>query len=183
MHHKVRDGQNLPNESPNFTNFFSSKWLYVQFKPFFHKSETRLPKQFFLNNFFLFSILNSRISKNMCIWRHKLCNSKTGIGPTFTWSNEPWFRGIYYSLVNVAPWHPSPLPYPSSLLPPLCPNPHFISTIANQHGHQIQMAGNSGLLDCSLNRLSGSSDDVCVCVCAIAENPLPAGLETSGWRV
>ena len=26
----------------------------------------------------------------MCIWRHKLCNSKTGVGPTFTWSNEPW---------------------------------------------------------------------------------------------
>ena len=25
----------------------------------------------------------------MCIWRHKLCNSKTGVGPTFTWSNEP----------------------------------------------------------------------------------------------
>ena len=28
--------------------------------------------------------------KNMCIWRHKLCNSKTGVGPTFTWSNERW---------------------------------------------------------------------------------------------
>ena len=27
----------------------------------------------------------------MCIWRHKLCNSKTGVGPTFTWSNEPWY--------------------------------------------------------------------------------------------
>ena len=25
----------------------------------------------------------------MCIWRHKLCNAKTGVGPTFTWSNEP----------------------------------------------------------------------------------------------
>jgi hypothetical protein len=40
---------------------------------------------------FLFSILNSRISKNMCICRHKLCNSKTGVGPTFTWSNEHWY--------------------------------------------------------------------------------------------
>ena len=30
------------------------------------------------------------MSMNMCIWRHKLCNAKTGVGPTFTWSNEPW---------------------------------------------------------------------------------------------
>ena len=70
-----------------------SKWLYVQFKPFFHKSETALPKQFFLIFFFyflFFFILNSRMFKNMCIWCHKLCNSKMGVGPTFTWSNEPW---------------------------------------------------------------------------------------------
>ena len=50
----------------------------------------------FQNSFFeiffvLFSILNSRMSKDMCIWRHKLCNSKTGVDPTFTWSNEPWY--------------------------------------------------------------------------------------------
>ena len=43
---------------------------------------------FFLN-IFLFFTLNSRMSKNMCIWCRKLYNSKTGVGPTFTWSNEP----------------------------------------------------------------------------------------------
>ena len=31
-----------------------------------------------------------RISRNMCIWHQKLCNAKTGVGPTFTWSNEAW---------------------------------------------------------------------------------------------
>ena len=58
---------------------------------------------FFLNTFLLFSTLNSRMSKNMCIWRHKLCNAKTGVGPTFTWSNEPWSnnktRGPYLGQV------------------------------------------------------------------------------------
>ena len=53
LRHKVHNGQNLPHESPNFTNFFS-KQLYVQFWPFFHKSETKLQKQFFLNIFFCF---------------------------------------------------------------------------------------------------------------------------------
>ena len=31
------------------------------------------------------------MSCDMCIGRHKLCNAKTGVGPTFTWSNEPWY--------------------------------------------------------------------------------------------
>ena len=104
MRHKVRNGQNLPHESPNFTNYFFSKWLYVQFKPFFHKSETRLPKQFLLNNFFLFFTLNSRMSNNMCIWRHKLCNSKTDVGPTFTLSNEPWYIVIVNRVTSTV-WH------------------------------------------------------------------------------
>ena len=36
------------------------------------------------------------MSMNMCIWRHKLCNAKTGVGPTFAWSNEAmaqWHNG------------------------------------------------------------------------------------------
>ena len=28
------------------------------------------------------------------ILRHKLCNDKMGVGPTFTWSNEAWFRQV-----------------------------------------------------------------------------------------
>ena len=39
MRHKVRNGQNLPYETPNFTKIFLK-----QFKPFFHKYETTLPK-------------------------------------------------------------------------------------------------------------------------------------------
>ena len=49
----------------------------------------------FSKYFFLFSILNSRMSKNMCIWHHKLCYSKTGVSPIFTWSNEPWYMYRY----------------------------------------------------------------------------------------
>ena len=35
-----------------------------------------------------FTHLNSRMSRNMRKLRHKLGNAKTGVGPTFTWSNE-----------------------------------------------------------------------------------------------
>ena len=41
------------------------------------------------------------MSKNMFIWRHKLCNSKTGVGPTFTWSNEPWSNAVWVRVVGV----------------------------------------------------------------------------------
>ena len=86
--HKIRNGQNLPYENPNFkNNFFLSNFM-DNLGHFFHKSETTLPKQFFLNILVLFSTLNSRMSRNMCIWRHKLGNAKTGVGPTFKWSNE-----------------------------------------------------------------------------------------------
>ena len=50
---------------------FFFKSLYVQLKIFFNKSEITIPEQFFLNTFFVFSTLNSRMSKNMCIWRPK----------------------------------------------------------------------------------------------------------------
>ena len=88
MRHKVRNGQNLPRESPNFTNnFFQSDFTYnlrhfsTSLRPHYHNS-------FFLNKCFVF-YSKLPMSKHMCIWRHKLCNSKTGVGPTFTWSNEP----------------------------------------------------------------------------------------------
>ena len=94
MRHKVRNGQNLPHESPNFTsNFFQSDFTYNL--SHFPQVWDYITKTIFSKYFFLFSILNSRMSKNMCIWRHKLCNSKTGVGPTFTWSNEPWYSLFY----------------------------------------------------------------------------------------
>ena len=78
----------------------------MRFRPFFDKYETTLPKQFFLNILFLFSILNSRMSWNMCIWRHNLCNAKTGVGPTFTWLNEPWYntKGKKMKYMMILPW-------------------------------------------------------------------------------
>ena len=92
--HKVRNGQNLLHESPNFTNyFFQSKFRYnlghvsTSLRPHYQNS-------FFLNNFF-FSTLNSRMFRNICIWRHKMCNAKTGVGQTFTLSNEPWFTHLF----------------------------------------------------------------------------------------
>ena len=90
MCHKVCNGQNLPHESQNFTNYF----FQIDFTYNLGNFSTSLRPHYqnsFSKYIFFFSILNSRMSKNMCIWRHKLCNSKTGVGPTFTWSNEPWF--------------------------------------------------------------------------------------------
>ena len=71
--HKVYNGQNLPDESQNFISLF-----LISFFGHLGHIFTNL----------LLSTLNSRISRIMCIWRHKLCNAKTGVGPTFTWSNE-----------------------------------------------------------------------------------------------
>ena len=78
-------------DSPNLRNYFF-KQLYGQFISFFHKSEAALPKPFFFFKKKGFSTINSRMSRNMYILRHKLCNVKTGVGPTFTWSNEAWFN-------------------------------------------------------------------------------------------
>ena len=41
----------------------------------------------------------------MCIWRHKLCNAKTGVGPTFTWSNEPWYSLLSFILLSTTLFH------------------------------------------------------------------------------
>ena len=60
-----------------------------------------ITKTVFSKYFFLFSILNSRMSRNMGIWRHKLCNSKTGVGPTFTWSTEPWYKHMSGNSLSV----------------------------------------------------------------------------------
>ena len=75
LRHKVRNGQHLSHESPNFTNyFFQSNFMYN----LGHFSTSLIPYY-----------QNSKMSRNMCIWHHKLCNAKTDVGPTFTWSNEP----------------------------------------------------------------------------------------------
>ena len=48
----------------------------------------------------------------MCIWHHKLCNAKTGVGPTFTWPNEALYKGstslfvrrkFHFQLLFIAP--------------------------------------------------------------------------------
>ena len=98
MRHKVRNGQNLSHESPNFTNYFFQSDLTYNLSHFSTSLRPHYQNSFFSKYFFLFSILNSRMTKNMCIWHHKLCNSKTGVGPTFTWSNEPWFNWLIQSL-------------------------------------------------------------------------------------
>ena len=102
LHHKVRDGQNLHHASPNITNFFF--WSKLKYNlSHFSTSLSHITKTVFLHIFFMFSTLNSRMSKNMCIWRRKLCNSKMGVGPTFTWSNEPWFKEevFFYEIIKI----------------------------------------------------------------------------------
>ena len=49
----------------------------------------------------MFSTLNSRTCRNMCIWRHKFCNAKMGVGPTLTWSNEAWYKESQYATSDI----------------------------------------------------------------------------------
>ena len=70
------------------------------------------------------------MSRNMCIWRNKLCIAKTSVGPTFTWSNanrlftslesldsnkhsfvcvylDGWIYWVKWSLIYIAQSHQS----------------------------------------------------------------------------
>ena len=47
---------------------------------------------FFSKLEFLFSVLGSMVSKNICKLRHKLKNSKNVPELTWSWQNKPWFR-------------------------------------------------------------------------------------------
>ena len=82
LRHKLRNGQNLPNESPNFRNNF----FLTNFKDDLGHFSTNV-RQYFQTVFF-YSTLSSRMSRNMCKLCHKLHNAKKGVCPTFTWSNE-----------------------------------------------------------------------------------------------
>ena len=92
LRHKVRNCQNLPYESPNFTIYFFHSNFTYNLGHFSTSLRPHYQNSFFSKYFFLFSALNSKMSRNLCIWLHKLCNAKTGVGPTFTWSNEPWYN-------------------------------------------------------------------------------------------
>ena len=90
--HKVRNGQNLPNKSPNFRNFFFQSNFSDKLGHFSTSLTPYYQNSFFFN--FLLA-LSSRMSRNMCIWLHKLCNAKISVGPTYTWSNEAWYIKIW----------------------------------------------------------------------------------------
>ena len=53
--------------------------------------------------FSFFSSLDFRRFKNMCKLRQKLRNAKTGIGPTFTWSNDAWFSSVWSFPLHLSP--------------------------------------------------------------------------------
>ena len=94
----MRNGQNLPHECPNLTKYFFLDNFTYNLSHFSTILRPHYQNSFFSKYFCLFSTLNSRMSTNMCIWRHKLCNAKTGVGLTFTWSNEPW--SIVITILN-----------------------------------------------------------------------------------
>ena len=53
MRHKVRNGQNLPHESPNFTIFFQSNFTY-NLSHFSTSLRSHYQNSCFLINFFVF---------------------------------------------------------------------------------------------------------------------------------
>ena len=89
LRHKVCNGQNFPMKV-RILQIIIFKVTLRTILAIFPQVWDLITRTVFSKYFFLFSILNSRMSKNMYIWRHKLCNSKTGVGQSFTWSNEPW---------------------------------------------------------------------------------------------
>ena len=63
LHHKVRTGQNIPPKI-KFYQLYFSKAFFRQLVPFFHKIETILSNQVFLNLFVLFSTQSFKLCVN-----------------------------------------------------------------------------------------------------------------------
>jgi hypothetical protein len=57
MRHKVRNGQNLPHESPNFTNYYFQSDFTYNFSHFSTSLRPHYQNSFFLNIFFCFIFL------------------------------------------------------------------------------------------------------------------------------
>ena len=87
---KVRNVQNLPPWKSEFYKIFLCIILCTN-SAMFPQVWHHISRTVFSKKNLLFSTRNSKMSMNKCIWRHKLWNAKTGVGPTFTWSNEPWY--------------------------------------------------------------------------------------------
>ena len=103
--HKVRNSQILPPWSPNYLNFFSSKYIYGKFKPSFLQIWEQIIKTVFFYGFFLFSIPSSRISRNMCKWRNKLQNVKKGRWSPFYLVKWSLIYHLTWSLEVKQRWH------------------------------------------------------------------------------
>ena len=96
--HKVRNGQNLPHESPNFTNYFFQSNFTYNLSHFSTSLRPDYQNSFFEIFFFVF------YSKLQDIYEHvylasQIVEFQNGVGPTFTWSNEPWYIDI--SIPNI----------------------------------------------------------------------------------
>ena len=66
------------------------KLFYGNFRQFFNKSRSILQKTVFSKIEFLFSVLGSMMSRNMCELRHTCKNVKNLPKPTWSWQNKPW---------------------------------------------------------------------------------------------
>ena len=88
LRRKLRNGQNLPCGSPNFSYNFFVSYFTVNLGHFATNLRPYYQNSFFLNFFCLFSTLSSSMSKNKCKLRRKLQNAKKCVGQTCTWSNE-----------------------------------------------------------------------------------------------
>ena len=99
LRHKMHNSQKKFSKNAKIKKkkLFFSKWPLRQFRAFSKSLRPHKQDSFFQ----FFFTLYSRTSWNFCIWRHKSCNAKTGIGPTFTWSNEAWFSTLHCTLTIV----------------------------------------------------------------------------------
>ena len=66
--------------------------FHGQFRKLFHVSEPTISKQFFSKLEFLFFVLGSMVSKNICKLHQKLKNSKHLPELTWSWQNKPWYK-------------------------------------------------------------------------------------------
>ena len=86
--HKLCSSQNISPWCSNFEIIFF-KAIKQTILDIFPQIWDQITKTVFSNFCLLISTLSSKMSRNMCILRYKLCNVKNWVALRLTWKNEP----------------------------------------------------------------------------------------------
>ena len=98
LRHKLCNSQNISPWSPNFLNYILPTNFRNNLGHFPTNLRQHYQKMVFSTFLLLFSILSSKMSRNMCKLRHKLWNAKNRVAFRFTW--QKLFSQIFFFTIK-----------------------------------------------------------------------------------